>query len=212
LNTFGIVALIILVILLAALVWVAGHVSIFFNFFRENSKEEANIKVKGWGFSYLYQTRPSLWLSCNQHKLFAMAKDKSGEPGGEQAKSRKNLRERINYFVLPHMFNALAYFFRHTRWAQCKVIFSAGTGDAAHTAVIIGLARSLGAHLASWCKSKMNFTEEQPVLEFYPDYNRKNLSVDVAFAFHIRIYQIIIIGLYLIYHFKIKWEIHRRRG
>ena len=98
----------------------------------------------------------------------------------------------------------------NSHWEKMKVSLSWGTGDAASTAITVGIVRSIGANLWTWLKKNMNFTKEQPLLEFNPYYNEKKASVDLAIKCHISLFRIVIIGFYLLYHLKIKLLLVRR--
>jgi len=209
LNIWGVIAVAVMVILALTVIWLTGRICINFYYIRDNTKELAKLEIRGWGFAYRYQTKPSLWLSQYYTKHFYGKKGASPassateeadvKPGESGKKWEVPTSDALQYFN-----HALGAFLEYSRWKRVKVSLSWGTGDAASTAVTIGIARSVGAYVWLWLKRHLNFTHDPPLLEFYPYYNDPKISANMAVECQIRLFRLLWIAFILIYNLKIR--------
>ncbi len=106
-------------------------------------------------------------------------------------------RTELARLAVPHKVGR--YLLKRIRFTRFSLRAAIGTGDAALTAIVLGLLWSVlgpAASLASWTKQMVN----PPKLELFPMYHRKALDVDFeCIAFVRPIHAIFAVLLYLIY-------------
>ncbi len=200
-----------------------GYISINIVYFRENKEEIAELEVKGRGFSYRYKTSPGLWFSLNKGAATGKKKSSTGKAREQnQETSPEPGMEKLNNLktFLPLILRVVKWFFRKAEWKNAEVRLNYGSGDAASTAMVIGLARTLGENLRAGLKRKSagdgkkrkKTTFPGPVLEFEPDYNRQKLEAYLNLQVQVRLYLVIFMVIYLYYQLKAKRRPDHKNG